>query len=86
MNMVAEVSFAKDIRPLFTPVDVDHMSAFFDLTNYDDVKNYAQQILQRLKGLGGTVMPPPPAKGGDGPWTAEKIALFQSWIDTGFQP
>jgi hypothetical protein len=84
--MAAEVSFANDIRPLFTSVDVDHMSAFFDLSNYDDVKNNAQQILQRLKAVGGSVMPPPPAKGGNGPWSAEKIALFGSWINGGFQP
>ena len=86
MHMAATVSFANDIRPLFTSVDIDHMSAFFDLSNYDDVKNSAQQILQRLKGMGGAVMPPPPAKGGDGPWPAEKIGLFELWINGGFQP
>jgi hypothetical protein len=80
------VSFAKDIRPLFTKIDIDHMSDFFDLSNYDDVKNNAQGILSRLRGKGGPVMPPPPNKGGDGPWSAEKINLFASWIDGGFQP
>jgi hypothetical protein len=83
--MASGVSFAKDIRPLFSSMDVDHMSAFFDLSNYDDVKNNAGDILQRLKGVGGPVMPPPPPKG-DGPWPADRIALFQSWIDGGFQP
>jgi hypothetical protein len=86
MEKAAEVSFAKDIRPLFTSIDVDHMSAFFDLTSYGDVRNNAQEILQRLKGQGGSVMPPPPAKGGDGPWTPDKIGLFQSWIEGGFLP
>lgn len=80
------VSFAKDIRPLFTKVDIDHMSGFFDLSSYDDVKTNAQDILSRLRGKGGPVMPPPPNKGGDGPWSAEKINLFASWIDGGFQP
>ena len=86
MYMAASgVSFAKDIRPLFSSIDVDHMSGFFDLTSYDDVKNNSADILQRLKGVGGAVMPPPPPKG-DGPWSADKIALFKSWIDGGFLP
>lgn len=84
--MSQSVGFAKDIRPLFTQVDVDHMSAYFDLSNYDDVKDNAQDILQRLRGQHGPVMPPPPTKGGDGPWPPERIALFQSWVDGGFEP
>ena len=86
MDKTSNVSFANDIRPLFTSLDVDHMSPFFDLTSYEDVKNNAQNILQRLKGMGGAVMPPPLAKGGDGPWAVEKIALLQSWMDGGYQP
>jgi hypothetical protein len=85
-NMSGIVGFAKDIRPLFTQIDIEHMSPFFDLSDYDDVKDNAQSILQRLKGQQGAVMPPPPTKGGDGPWSAEKIELFQSWVDGGFNP
>ena len=80
------VGFASDIRPLFTQIDIDHMTWFCDLSNYDDVKTNAQQILGRLKAQGGPVMPPPPNKGGDGPWSADKIALFESWINDGYQP
>jgi hypothetical protein len=80
------VGFAADIRPLFTDIDIDHMSWFCDLSQYGDVKANANGILRRLRAQGGPVMPPPPAKGGDGPWPAEKIALFQSWIDGGYQP
>jgi hypothetical protein len=80
------VGFAADIKPLFTQIDIDHMSWYCDLSQYDDVKTHAQAILRRLKAQGGPVMPPPPAKGGDGPWSADKIALFQSWIDGGYQP
>lgn len=80
-------SFANDIRPLFTALDIGHMSDFFDLSSYEDVKNNAQAILRRLRGQGGVaVMPPPPAKGGDGPWSPDKIALFESWVEGGFQP
>jgi hypothetical protein len=74
------VSFANDIRPLFRPIDIDHMSWFCDLSKYEDVRANAQDILDRLNGTGGQRMPPP-ASGG--PWTPDKIALFQRWIDTG---
>ena len=80
------ISFAKDISPLFSPVDIKHMALAFDLGNYEHVKKHAQPILQRLKGQGGAVMPPPPANGGSGPWAEDKIALFESWIDGGLQP
>jgi len=84
--MNATVGFAKDIHPLFKQLDIDHMKWFCDLASYDDVKLHAQEILNRLKGAGGPVMPPPPSKGGDGPWSADNIALFQNWIDGGYQP
>jgi hypothetical protein len=77
-------SFAADISLLFTALDIQKMAWFCDLSKYDDVKANAQEILGRLKGIGGAVMPPPPNKGGDGPWSAEKIALFASWIDAGY--
>jgi hypothetical protein len=83
--MAAPVGFANDIRPLFTQMDIDHMSFFLDLSSFDDVKSNAADILSRLKGENGPVMPPPPANGGDGPWPANKIALFQAWIDGGCQ-
>ena len=77
-------SFATDILPLFTPLDIKNMAWFCDLTKYDDVKANAPEIYDRLRGIGGAVMPPPPNKGGDGPWSAENIALFGSWIDDGY--
>jgi hypothetical protein len=74
------VSFANDILPLFRPIDIDHMSFFCDLSKYEDVRDNAQEILNRLKGTGGRRMPP--ATSG-GPWTDDNIALFQEWIDDG---
>jgi len=79
-----DIGFADDIAPLFTATDIDHMSWFCDLAKYDDVKANAAEILDRLKGIGGSVMPPPPNKGGNGPWPPEKIALFAAWIDAGY--
>ena len=83
--MENSVSFATDIRPLFTPMDIDHMSWFCDLSSYDDVKTHAQEILKRLKGQGGAVMPPPPPRG-EGPWPQSNIDLFGKWIADGYPP
>jgi hypothetical protein len=80
------VSFSKDILPLFTKIDIDHMKGIIDLASYDDVKANADVILRRLKGKGGPVMLPPPAKSGDGPWPPERIALFRAWNDGGLNP
>jgi hypothetical protein len=79
-------SFVADIRPLFTPTDISHMDWYCDLSSYEDVKSNAHDIERRLKGQGGAVMPPPPNKGGKGPWSAERIALFEAWIEGGCQP
>jgi hypothetical protein len=79
--MAGPVSFGKDIAHLFTATDLAHMKFFCDLSSYADNKKFAQQILQRLKGQGGEVMPPPPA----GPWPQAQIALYQQWISDGCQ-
>lgn len=74
------LGFAKDIRPLFTDVDVDHMKnrvGMFDLSNYDDVKDNASDILDSVKA--GRM---PPGK----PWSADKVQKFQDWINGGYQP
>jgi hypothetical protein len=77
------VSFATDIRPLFTPVDIAHMSFFCDLSSYADVKANSQDIMNRLDGT-ATPQMPPVADGG--PWPTTQITLFQNWINDGCQP
>lgn len=83
--MPSAVSFKDDISLLFTPTDIDHMSWYCDLAKYEDVKANADEILARLKGHGGAVTPPPPNKGGAGPWSPDKIALFEAWMTGGCQ-
>ena len=77
-------SFAKDIRPLFTDDDVEHMAFRFDLSSYQDVKAHSAAILDRLSrtSTDPQLMPPAPV----GPWPAAQIKLFQDWIDGNFQP
>src|SRR5436305_15301647 len=50
-NMATEnsvPSFARDIRPLFREDDRESMEFAFDLWNYQDVCEHAEDILERL--------------------------------------
>jgi hypothetical protein len=78
-------SFKTDIRPLFTQRDMEAMSKAFNLTNYDDVKTHAGAIFDRIRGIGGAVMPPPPPRG-EGPWAQSRIDLFAKWVADGCPP
>lgn len=53
------------------------MSFAFDLWSYDDVCAHAEAILDRLKA--GTM----PC---DSPWPAQRVAVFETWIDGGKAP
>jgi hypothetical protein len=64
------------IRPLFRLIDREHMALFFDLFDYDVVKQHANVILQRLR----TSMPP--ASSG-GPWPPELVTMFARWVTAG---
>src|ERR1700738_4849794 len=61
--MAQRTSYEADIRPLFTERDVQAMSKAFNLANYSDVKTHAAVIYDRIRGIGGAVMPPPPPRG-----------------------
>jgi hypothetical protein len=76
-------SFERDIKPLFGPKDRDHMRNLgLDLTNYDAVRAQATEISNRMKGIGGRHMPPPP----DPPLTEDQIKLFDTWVTEGSPP
>ena len=68
-------SFARDIRPLFRQRDVEAMQAWFDLSSFEDVRDNAAAIQERLSD--GTM----PC---DGPWSEEQMARFQRWMQEGF--
>ena len=81
------LSYVKDIKPMFTSTDQDHMLnqvGMFDLWNYDDVKSNAQAILAAVK---SGRMPPkntqPPEQA---PWTPAMVQKFQDWINQGYPP
>jgi hypothetical protein len=78
-------SFQADIRPLFTQRDIDGMKKGFNLASYDEVKAHAAAIYDRIRGIGGALMPPPPPRG-EGPWPQSRIDLFAKWMADGCQP
>jgi CDGSH-type Zn-finger protein/truncated hemoglobin YjbI len=68
------LSYAQHIKPLFRDKDRSSMSFIFDLWSYADVCANAAAILDRVRN--GTM----PC---DGRWAAEKVAVFQRWIESG---
>ena len=68
------MSFASDIRPLFRPDDTEAMSWAFDLVSYEDVKENAEAIYERL--ADGSM----PC---DDPWPDEQVQRFRGWINAG---
>lgn len=79
------VSFAKDIAPLFRPVDISHMKPMrVLLDNYkymSDATNDHANAKAVLNILTSKRMPP------GGPfWTQDKLDLFAKWMADGYQP
>ena len=68
------ITFAQAIRPLFRESDRDAMEAWFDLWSWDDVRDNAADILERLE---DGSMPC------DDPWDEERISLFRGWLEAG---
>jgi hypothetical protein len=76
-QMGDQVTFEGEIRQLFRDRDIQSMSFSFDLASYDDVRTNAEGIYERL--AAGTM----PC---DGPWPAEDVERFRTWIDNGSPP
>jgi hypothetical protein len=68
------VSFETDVKPLFRERDRASMEFAFDLWSYDDVSQYADAILGRLRD--GTM----PCDRG---WPRPQVDLFQRWVEGG---
>ena len=81
--MAVRPSFDNHIRLMFRSIDIRHMqSVKFDLSDYEDVKAFSNDILKRLKETDDSKVMPPIEDGG--PWPEEWIALFERWIDAGY--
>jgi hypothetical protein len=77
-----KLSFAKDIRPMFTDMDVEHMkSAGMDLSDRADVEKHADAIYETVSY--GSM---PPRSSGEPRWTTEMCDRFKRWQSEGFAP
>jgi hypothetical protein len=73
----AELSFERDVRPLFRDKDRESMLDTFDLWSHADVVAHQDAILDQVR---AGHMPC------DGAWPAERVAIFGRWIDGGSRP
>jgi uncharacterized membrane protein len=79
--MNTQLSFAKDIRPMFTDTDVAHMQPFgVDLSTLDGVKAHAEAIYTTVS---DGSMPPP---GTGETWTPDMCERFKQWREQGCPP
>jgi hypothetical protein len=82
MNDQPALSFERDIRPLFTAIDVQHMKPMgIDLSSRDDVAAHADAIYATVKA--GTM---PPASSGEPRWTEATCVRFKDWQTQGCPP
>lgn len=75
------ISFARDIRVMFTEMDIEHMKRSMDLSNRESVLEHADVIYAAV--LSGH-MPPPTS--GETRWTEDMCARFKAWKDQGGAP
>jgi CDGSH-type Zn-finger protein/truncated hemoglobin YjbI len=68
--------FERHVKPLFRRRDQQSMQFVFDLWSYEDVKQHAQAILERL--ANGSM----PC---DGAWPREKVEMFRRWLESGMR-
>ena len=68
------ISFDEDIKPLFRERDRGSMLYSFDLWSHDDVVQWSDAILARLR---DGSMPC------DGAWPDDRVALFEDWVEAG---
>jgi hypothetical protein len=82
MDDVSSLSFAKDIRPMFTDLDVEHMKPLgADLSDWNDVKAHVDSIYEAV--TSGAM---PPKASGEARWTPEMCDRFKRWKDEGCPP
>lgn len=78
------ISFARDIRPLFRPIDIEHMApmgVMLDQYDYMSDGDNAQSVYDFLTGTRQPQMPI------GGPyWDEQALSVFQKWMAGGRKP
>jgi hypothetical protein len=82
------VSFANDIVPLFTEMDIEHMSqrdVYLNQYDYmsDPTGNHANASAVYQQVSSGDM---PPSWSEEKPWTEEMVQTFQDWMTNGYLP
>lgn len=70
----SQLSFERDIRPLFREKDREAMEGAFDLWDHEDVSANASAILEAV------------ASGGmpcDEAWPPDRVELLRRWVEDG---
>jgi hypothetical protein len=80
----AAVSFNADILPMFTEMDINHMKRFGVLL--DDYSSMSDPTKAHAVYETVSTGSMPPSRSGEPPWTPSQVALFQQWIEDGYQP
>ena len=76
------VSYAQDIRPLFTDMDVAHMQGLgvlLDDFDYMRDPGHAQKVLDAVST--GSM---PPSSSGEPSWSQERVQSLRDWISAGY--
>jgi hypothetical protein len=77
------VSFAQDIRPLFTDMDIAHMKAagvLLDDFEYMRDPAHSQKVLDAVST--GAM---PPQSSGEPSWPPDSVQIFRDWMAAGCQ-
>jgi hypothetical protein len=78
------VSFKSDIVPLFTSMDIEHMSALgARLDDYSFMSRPGTASLVYEQVSSGKM---PPSTSGEQRWSEGNVQLFRAWMDGGCQP
>jgi hypothetical protein len=77
------VSFNTNILPLFTSIDIEHMSyAGVSLDDYAYMSQPANASAVYEQVSTGKM---PPSDSAEQPWSQDQVRLFKAWMDGGYQ-
>lgn len=77
------VSFATNIRPMFTDMDIAHMKNFGVLLDDFGFMRDPANAQKVLNAVSSGAMPP--SDSGETSWSPDQVELFRNWITGGYQ-
>lgn len=81
------LSFARDILPLFRPVDIEHMKVHGVMLDSYDYMSDPQGNHANARGVHDSLSGPAPIMPPGGPfWQKAQLDLLESWMKEGYAP